>query len=219
MPFTPRTAGTLTTEVLARVRDPNGVMHTAAFVRARLSDAQRCLNALLGFVVGNAAINLNALENFYVVSTITSNAAIRLIGIRGGLTIRELGRMPDLQSFLIYGATWPQHVTNQAIESWALIGRDVLVLYPATTADIAIGMHYVKLTNTLTDANTLMEFSPDQDGLAVTLTEALLLLRQRDLGACQRALARLHEALAPELVSTPLSPALFGMTPVPEQSS
>lgn len=219
MPFTARTAGTLTTEVLARVRDPNGVMHTAAFVRARLSDAQRCLNALLGFVIGNASVTLNAFQNFYLVSTILPSAAIRLVGIRGSLTIREIGRMPDLQSFLIYGATWPQHVTNQAIESWALIGRDVLVLYPATTSDISIGMHYVKLTATLSATSTLMEFSPDQDGLVVTLTEAILLLRQRDLGACQRALARLHEALAPEMVSTPLSPALFGMTPVPEQSA
>lgn len=219
MPFTARTAGTLTTEVLARVRDPNGTMHTAAFVRARLTDAQRCLNALLGFVIGNASVSLNAFQNFYNVSTILPAAAIRIIGIRGSLTIRDLGRMPDLRSFLIYGATWPQQVTSQSVESWALIGRDVLVLYPATTSDTSIGMHYVKLTTTLSATSTLMEFSPDQDGLVVTLTEALLLLRQRDLGACQRALARLHEALAPELISTPLSPALFGMTPVPEQQT
>ncbi len=211
MAFTPRTAGDLTTEVLARVRDANGVMHTASFVRSRLSDAQRCLNALLGFVVGSGTMTIGARQNFYVISTAVPSA-IRITSLRGGSTIRDIGKLPSLNSLLIYGPTWPQKIGDY-IETWTLIGRDVLVHYPALNSSGSIGVYYHKLTTALTATGTALEFSPDQDGLVVTLAEAILLLRQRDLTACSRALDRLKAAIRVELVATPLTPTPFNMLP------
>lgn len=211
MPFTPRTAGDLTTEVLARVRDTSGVMHTASFVRSRLSDAQRCLNALLGFVISSSSVSLAQQQNFYLVSAYVPSA-IRIIGLRGSLTIRDLGRLPSLQSLLIYGPTWPQK-QGDYIESWTTVGRDILVTYPALQTSGSIGAYYHKLTNALSTSGTSLEFAPDQDGLIVTLTEAILLLRQRDLSACSRALERLQSALTVELVATPLTPTPFNAIP------
>lgn len=211
MAFTPRTAGDLTTEVLARVRDTSGVMHTASFVRSRLSDAQRCLNALLGFVVAAGTISIAQQQNFYLVSAYAPSA-IRVIGLRGGATIRDIGRLPSLQSLLIYGPTWPQK-QGDYIESWTTVGRDILVTYPALKTSGSIGVYYHKLTNALSASGTSLEFAPDQDGLVVTLTEAILLLRQRDLAACSRALERLQSALTVELVATPLTPTLFNSIP------
>lgn len=207
MAFTPRTAGDLTTEVLARVRDVGGVMHTASFVRSRLSDAQRCLNALLGFVVASSIMTFSRQQNFYLVST-SLPSAIRVLSLRGGGTIRDIGRLPSLESLLIYGPTWPQKIGDY-VESWTTVGRDILVCYPTLLSNGALGVYYHKLTNALTSTSTNMEFAPDQDGVVVTLTEAILLLRQRDLTACSRALERLRSDLSVELVSTPLTPTPF----------
>lgn len=209
MAFTGRTADSMTTEVLARVRDPNGIMHTVTFVRNRLTDTQRYLNGLLGLVVASSGIVLGATQNFFVLSS-SIPSSIRIVGIRGSNQTREVAPVPSIESFLIYGPTWARR-TGPYLESWTTVGRDLLVVYPAASALGSIDVFYAKLTNAFSDAATLSEFSAEQCGLIVTLTEAILLLRQRDLQSAARAMARLRQVITPEMAAERLAPAPTGL--------
>lgn len=206
MSYIGRSADSMMNEVLARVRDTNGTMHTAAFVRSMLTTAQQVLNAGLEHVILPAVSAFYANRVFYDISTLFP-AAVRIIGIRGSNTIRDVIQLNSLDDFLIYGPYWSRHV-GQTLLAWTTIGRDILVTYPALETDSTFGLYYVKLTNTFTSGATLSEFSVEQCGPLVTLTEVLLLLRQRDLEACDRALGRLQENLQLELTAPRLGLAL-----------
>ena len=196
MPYTGRTASSLTNEVLTRVRDPNGKMHTAAFVRDRLTDAQRVLNGILEYVIANTTISVSASRQFYQVS-VSVPSAIRVVGFRGSGTVRAVAQVPSLDSLLIYGPYWSRELGDHYL-AWAAVGRELVVLYPALRVDGSIGCVYVKLTDAFVSTSTTSEFSPEQCGPLVTLVEALLLLRQRDLAACARTISRLQEVLTVE---------------------
>lgn len=196
MPFVGRTATSMTDEVLRRVRDANGVMHTASFVRDRLTDAQRYLNGILGLVITSSTLTLNPGQNFYKLSD-SLPLCIRVVGLRGSFGNRELAELPSIDSLMIYGPRWTRAI-GPYIESWTTVGRDVLVIYPAIFQVATIDAFYVKLCNAFSSGATVSEFSTEQCGLIVTLTEALLLLRQRDLAAAGRAMDRLQQALTPE---------------------
>lgn len=212
MPFVGRTADSLTFEVLDRVRDTAGKMHTASFVRSILTSAQQVLNAGLEYVIANALASLYANRVFYNISTAFS-PVIRVVGLRGSATVRDLIKLNSLDDFLIYGPYWSRHVGQHAL-AWTTVGRDVLVVYPAFENDGSLGMYYVKLTNTFSAGSTVSEFSTEQCGPLVTLTEAILLLRQRDLEACDRALGRLQEDLQLELTAPKL-----GLASPPKETS
>lgn len=196
MAYTGRTATSMTDEVLARVRDANGLMHTASFVRDRLTDAQRYLNGILGISVNVTAMSLNPGQNVYKLSS-SLPLAIRVLGIRGSSSTRELAKLPSIDSLLIYGPRWMRQMAPY-LESWTTVGRDVLVVYPAPKESVTIDVYYVNLCAAFTSGATVSEFSAEQCGLIVTLTEALLLLRQRDLESAGRAMERLQQALTPE---------------------
>lgn len=202
MPFVGRTADSMMFEVLERVRDTNGAMHTPTFVRSILTTAQQVLNAGLEYVIANSSATLYANRVFYDISTLFS-AAIRIIGLRGSTTIRDVIKFNSLDDFLIYGPYWSRHIGQHAL-AWTAVGRDVLVAYPAFENDSSLGLYYVKLTNTFSAGSTVSEFSTEQCGPLVTLTEAILLLRQRDLESCDRALGRLQEDLQLELTAPKL---------------
>lgn len=206
MPFVGRTADSMMLEVRERVRDTNGAMHTATFVRSILTSAQQVLNAGLEYVIASASAVFYANRVFYDISTLFSNA-IRIIGIRGGFTVRDVIKLNSIDDLLIYGPYWSRHV-GQHMLAWTTIGRDVLVTYPALELSGSLGLYYVKLTNTFSAGSTVSEFSTEQCGPLVTLTEAILLLRQRDLESCDRALGRLQEDLQLELTAPKLGLAL-----------
>lgn len=202
MPFVGRTADSLMLEVRERVRDTNGSMHTATFVRSILTSAQQVLNAGLEYVIANGSASLYANRVFYDISTLFSSV-IRVIGLRGSATIRDVIKLNSLDDFLIYGPYWSRHIGQHAL-AWTAVGRDVLAVYPAFENDGSLGLYYVKLTNTFSAGSTVSEFSTEQCGPLVTLTEAILLLRQRDLESCNRALGRLQEDLQLELTAPKL---------------
>lgn len=202
MPFVGRTADSLTFEVLDRVRDKNGLMHGAVFVRSILTAAQRVLNAGLEYVISASIASFYANRVFYDISTLFS-LTVRVVGLRGSTTVRDVIKLNSLDDFLIYGPYWSRHVGPHAL-AWTTVGRDVLVTYPAFETDGTLGLYYVKLTNAFTAGSTVSEFSTEQCGPLVTLTEAILLLRQRDLEACDRALGRLQEDLQLELTAPKL---------------
>lgn len=214
MPFTGRTATSMTDEVLARVRDATGLMHTASFVRDRLTDAQRFLNGILGLSISSAAITLNPGQNFYKLSD-SLPFCIRLVGLRGSSGYRDAAELPSLDSLLIYGPHWSRR-TGAYVESWTMVGRDVLVVYPALKSATTLDAYYVNVCAAFTSGATTSEFSTEQCGLIVTLTEALLLLRQRDLEAAGRAMERLQQALQPELALDRLGVGSRTRTPAKE---
>lgn len=209
MPFVGRTADSMTTEVLTRVRDANGVMHTAAFVRARLTDAQRYLNGLLGLVLGSSSLTLNPSQNFYVLTSAVP-LSIRVVGVRGSSLTRDLAPAPSIDSFLIYGPTWMRQTAARS-EAWTTVGRDVLVVYPAASFTQSLDVVYAKVTNVLAITTDVSEFSTEQCDLIVTLTEAILLLRQRDLQAAARAMDRLRRMVTPEMAAERLALAPTGL--------
>lgn len=212
-----RFAAALIDDVLARVRDVNGLATTRTFVRERLTDSQRYLNALLGLSLDAADLTLNPHQSIYQINTLLPSAQ-RIVGIRGGGGQREIATVPSIASLLIFGPTWMRH-TGHRVEAWTTVGRDLLVVYPTLKTGQVYTVWYAKLCLAFGTESTLTEFANEYTDLITTLTEAVVLLRQRDLGASSRAMERLAKQIAPEMAATRLHAAPVVAAPPPAKGA
>jgi hypothetical protein len=190
-----RSAQALTDAALQRVRDPNANLHSRVFVQARLTDAQRFLNAALGLVVDSASLTLNPFQSVYSLSGLLPNA-VRVVGVREGG--RDLALIPSITQLLSFSPRWTRDVGGRC-EAWTTVGRDLLIVYPARTNTTVVTVYYAKLTAALAGETDLSDFGDEYGDMITTLTEAVLLLRQRDTEASKRAMGRLQAKLSPEV--------------------
>lgn len=166
-------ATTLTATVSTRLRDASNQMHSAATVRSVLTDAQRMVNAEREEIIASAAQAVGANVNFIAIFA-NVTAAMRLVGVREG--VRNLTRM-DWRQLLQLDLT----TRSDEFQGWSVIGRDLLALWPAKKVASSVTLFYVKLTDAFAAGATLSELDDESLPEVVTLTEASLLLRQRDV--------------------------------------
>ncbi len=170
-------AGQLVDTALQRVRDPGGLAHSRALVRLVLTHLQRILNAKFGVVVESRTLTTVPRQQVYPIAALTAET-LRVISVREG--VRDLIRVawPELW---YQDRNWPFRVEDRH-ESFSVIGRDLLVIYPAKPAASTVTLICATLTATLTDDTVVIELQEELHPLLLSLAEAILLTRQRVYG-------------------------------------
>ena len=180
------TAGTLRAAVQRRVRDINATYHANAFVLDMLSRVQRLINVGSQTILATSTLTTAANQLIYTINSDVNAAAIDVMKVTSNnedlakLTLSELNQI-DRQWFRKVGTRF---------EAWVQLGRTLLVLYPSMSVADSVSVTYSKLTTDLSADGTALEFSEEANLMVMNLTEAILLLRQRDMS---RAIAPINQ--------------------------
>lgn len=188
-------AGTLIDAVLQRVRDPQGSAHSRVLVRSLISQAQRFVNARIRSVLETATLTTDPRRLFYPIA-VSFPGAIRIETVRS--EGRDLTKC-DWQTLQWVDPGWFRSIGNR-FETWSVIGRDLLVVYPAKATTSSVDVVYTKLTTELSTESTATEISDDDLPGVLDLVEAILSLKQRTFEPATNSIARLAERL--QLVNT-----------------
>jgi hypothetical protein len=192
-----QSASILIDEVLTRVRDPQAAAHSRAFVLARLSDAQRFLNGALHLVISTATLTTNAYQQFYSVSGLLTTT-LRPIGVRENG--RDLATFRDLLQFQHLDLRWFRRAADR-FEVWCPVGRDLLVVYPAKRAASSVTVIFAALTTALAAEQDQTEIPDEYLDPMLRLVEAMLLVKQRDIGAAVALLEQLGQQLGLDMTA------------------
>lgn len=181
-------SGVLITNVLQRVRDPQGSAHTRTFVLKILSHAQRIVNAIFGEVKVTAALTTEADRIAYPVqSNLPDN--LRIVSITHDGSELATDTLAGLQGF---DPSWPR-TRGPRILAFAPVGRDLLFLYPALERASSVQVTSIKDTGIIVGESSTLEIPDERAKLALDLTEMLLLVRQRDFDEADVLLKEITE--------------------------
>ena len=177
-----QSATTLAGQASERARDPNQTGTSQANVISLLSFAQQVVNGALAHVVNNAPLALVARQVIYPIFA-NLPAAVRILAVRDA-SGRDLVPLGEFSALRQVDTGWPSAVSDSP-RSFALCGRDLLIVYPGAVFPPTLTVVYSELTTTLTGAS-ITEVTNDDDDALLDLTELLLLLKSRDLPDCKK---------------------------------
>lgn len=168
------TTGPLVDLVLQRIRDEHGVGTPRPLVREFMTHAQRCINAKLGLVIRDVAFATSAYQGVYPIAELAPQA-LRIVGVQQGP--RDLTEV-QWQEFAYEKRSWLRTVSSR-YESFALIGRNMLVLYPVLAEASTVSLRVAVLTAALESDATPIEVPDEFHPMLVDLTAAVALVRAR----------------------------------------
>ena len=175
------TAGTLTSEISRRVRDPNNTAHLAADIRTLLTHAQRIINTHTQALVVE--------ETLSFVAGRTIGSTVNLTTIDRVTTVRvdnvDLALVP-WRSLKYHDPHWLTTLGSSAA-FWAPIGRMLFAVLPGPTATRAVTVVGPKITTTLSATSTAIELRDAHMSAVLNIVEQVLLLRQRLFASAQKA--------------------------------
>lgn len=178
-------AGPLVDAALARARDPEGLATSRTDTLAFLTHAERFANAITNTVVVVESLTLDPQRLIYPVTALFP-ACIRVQSVRDGTVDLDYLAWRQLVQF---DRKWTRRVADRP-QAWSVIGRDLLVIYPAPSAARTVNVVYTKLTAALTQDASPLD-TPDASLPAVIdLVELLLDLKQREFGTFRSTLVR-----------------------------
>lgn len=181
------TVGPIISKLLRRVRDPQATTHTRLFVLEILGHAQQIVNSLSALVLENATLNLDkGLLLYQTASTVPNSVAIIDVVHNGYSLYRS-----DLVKLKAINNNWPRSRAS-AIEMFAPIGRDLLILYPGINrSGDSVTIYYVKDVSNLANENATISIARDYESLMESFAEILLLIKQRDINEAEHAFKRM----------------------------
>jgi hypothetical protein len=200
-----KTAGTVLTNVLTRVRDPNATgaatntppttVNGQTFGFAQISQAQNFVNAATEIVLDSATLALTAGTAIYPVFSNLPDA-IRITTVRD-FSQSDLFRC-DWRTFGRSDRMWL--VTPSYPRSWAVIGHDLLAVVPVVNSVIkaqigSLTVQYISLTTAVTTGTDTFDLPDSSLGPVETMTELFLRLKTRQLGGFVEAFGRLQKQL------------------------
>lgn len=190
----PDVAKILTDQVLRRVRDVHGIAHSRELVRTLLSHSQRLLNSLLGIVTTATTFTTYPHQQFYQISGLLTGAdsITKVMAVREGS--RDLTHLANIRQLTHLDTRWVRAI-GPRFDAWTQLGRDMLIIYPAKTVGSTVTIVGAKLTTALTGEDTALELPNEYHDHIISLTEIMLLAKQRDLVQAVRQLQRLSNAL------------------------
>lgn len=169
--------GPIVDQILQRVRDPEGVIASRDFVRSRISDAQRLLNARFGWVLDINPLVTEPLRLFYPVALLLPEA-LRVWYVRQGG--RNLAYVPwSTLTHMEQG--WPRALGSR-YEIWSRIGFDTIVVWPAMSRAETLTVESSRITALLDSDDDDFEIHDDVVPMVVDLATSLVTLKMRQLG-------------------------------------
>lgn len=183
-------AGELVDRVLQRVRDTHAAGTPRDMVRRFLTHVQWLVNAKLGLVIADAPFPTVARQGIYPLHELAPTC-LRVVGVQeDGRDLTEV----KWQEFAYLHRGWLRD-QSWRYESFALIGRDLLVLYPARREDSEVVLRVAKRTASLTSDLTDIEVPGKYDPLLVDLATAVVLVRMRTFLSLEELGAAIKERL------------------------
>lgn len=191
----PDTAGTLVDTVLQRVRDPQGSAHTRAFVRDVLTKTQQLVNVATKSVTTSVTLTTDPWLGWYPVFASFPTAG-RIIAVRDAG--RDLVEVP-WRSLAQTSHTWLRDVGPRH-EAFAVIGRDLLVVYPTVDRAVTLTLVAASAPAALDSDDDVPALPPDVIPLWLDVAVAVLLARSRQFDGLavviQRIAAGMQTVLA-----------------------
>lgn len=168
--------GPVVDQILLRLRDPEGVIASRNFVRTRISDAQRLLNARFGWVLDSTTLITEPYRLFYPIVPLLPEAQ-RVWYVRHGG--RNLGYVP-WRTLTHMQRGWPRTLGARP-EIWSRIGFDLLVVWPGVTTAQTLTIDSSKITTLLDSDGDDFEVRDDVVPMIVDMATALVTLKMRQL--------------------------------------
>ena len=167
-------AGVKTSELLQRVRDPQGAVHSRAFTVDILSQCQRLVNAKTGLVTGSASLGLSGRQLFYSPLSTLLPEASAVTGVRYQGANLERTTPEELRAL---DSTWFRRIGFP--EAYTVIGREILVISPAVEFNETVTVDYIKLTTDFVGEESSFELADQDTPSVLDLAEIILLTRWR----------------------------------------
>lgn len=191
-----RIAGEVSEQLLRRVREEGGLGTTQDFAIQTLSHCQRIVNAGLRSAVESNTLTTKAKQLIYSYRDADQLPnAVDIISIKDGN--RTLQRVTSLAELCAYDTNWFR-ATGKQHDVWLQLGRDLLIIYPAKTADSTLTVNYSLLTEEFVDYakshNVIFDLPQENVDIALGLSEVILLLRSRMLPEAQKRMETLMGA-------------------------
>jgi len=183
----------MSAQVAARVRDANFNGTSQANTISLLSYSQQVINGALTDVTAQSSLALQPRTCLYQVSAFVPGA-VRILAIKDA-SGRDLEPMMEFAQLAQTDLKWIVR-TADAPRGWCYIGRDLIVIYPATRlGGQTLTVTYAQLTPALATTADATVVPNETDDAIYDLTEALLLLKNRDLNAVTSAMQRFQERM------------------------
>jgi len=184
--------GPLISFLLRRVRDPQGLGTTRDLARLALSHSQRVINAKAKYVLTTETLATFEACLIYPIKALLPNSA-RIIAVRDD--DRDLDYEPQWRNLVNLEGNWFRHVSFQH-RIYSMIGRDLLVLYPAKDHDSTVEVVSVKLLpNFASDSSTAEIPNSDEDFL-LDIAELILTIKNRNLPVAESMLKSIQGKMA-----------------------
>ena len=183
-------AGPLTDIILQRVRDPQALAHSRAFVRTILTHVQRAVNARQRFLVSTSTLTTQPYKAVYPIAPLVTTG-IRVTGVRDAS--RSLEFVPWM-NFWYTARGWHRQVGGR-LQAWSLIGRDLLLLWPTLDRASSVTLVHPTLTGEVVNDAHVMEVPDEAIPLVTDLCEVVLLAVQRDFPPVEILLKALPDRL------------------------
>lgn len=184
------TAGSEISVLASRVRDPERTAITEAEWLDILSRAQQLWNAITRRVVSTATVTMEPLAAVFALSAVVPDC-VRVLSVRD--TDHEL--VPVAQS--ARRATSPTWMRDSATdpEEWSMLGRDLLVVYPAVAVSRDLTLTYVPHLAPLVTIDTALTI-PDHDLPGFRdIAEAIACLKLRQMKLMEAAAGRVNDRM------------------------
>jgi hypothetical protein len=181
-------AGNLTNNLLRKLRDPDATGLTHDFVRQMLSESQRFVNAGFRRMKETVALTTNPNQQFYNITALLPDA-IRIENVReGGRDLRKT----TLKALTQISTKFHREV-GDSFRHFALVGRDLLVVYPSKTTESSVDVVYTRLTTELVNDDIAIEIPDDDMVQASDLAQIIMLTKMREFGMLKPILAQFTE--------------------------
>jgi hypothetical protein len=181
-------AGTMSSVVADRVRDPNFNATTQPQTIQLLSYSQQVVNGILGDNVGTTPLVVQPRSLIYQISSFLP----QVVKIQA---IRDAGGR-DLEPMVFESLSWLNMKwitsTADAPRGYALAGRDILVIYPGIRYPQTLTVVYSTLTPTLATTADSTVLPNEDDDATLDLAEALLLIQHRDMAGVKTVFDRFN---------------------------
>ena len=168
--------GPIVDRILELVRDKQGATHSRSFVRKVVSHVQYAINTRRKAVLQFDTLTTEPFRQIYSIINLFPNG-IKIQGVR--VDGRDLART-TLRSLSQLDLNWFRKV-GPRIEAFTLVGRDILILYPAVDFAESVEIISSKVTITLVNTGTPIELADDEILPLIDLSSIVLLTRARML--------------------------------------
>lgn len=181
-------AGEIVQRVAQRVR---GDAHTPAVMLEVASKCQQIVNAARQIILDSTTLSTVPYLQIYDISTLVPEQ-VHVLSVREAT--RDLDRLRDWRELSWRDRRWFRK-TSSRFESFAQLGRDILIVHPAKEEESSVTVVYVKLLDPFESMASTVELHEEHIPLVVDLAELLLLLKERRLDSIPSLIQRVQRAL------------------------